>query len=114
MKDRLLEGLSELLVKQQEVTSAIAGEKAGLRPYLDQWEALAPPERETLRAGRPGEILASLEEVAQAIHARHQDWFGSDAGPTPGPGPSGAPASGDAPAGQPDLTQLINLYRAQQ
>ena len=108
MKNQLLEGLSELLTRQQAVTQAIAEEKAQLRPYLDQWEALTAGERERLRAGKPGEILEALETVAQAIQARHQDWFGADA----------APASADAgdagSAGQADLDQLINLYRSQQ
>jgi hypothetical protein len=124
MKNRILEGLADLLGRQQAVTVTIAREKAELRPYLDQWEALEPDERRKLREGKPGEIQEALETVAQAIQARHQEWFGSDAEPpgTAPPAGSGPAATGEAGTaadesgkGQAgDLSQLINLYRSLQ
>ena len=109
-----------MLARQQEIMGAIAKEKGELKPYLDQWEALQPEVRAKLRAGRPGEILEALETVAQGIQARHQEMFGADdpasatgAAPT---GASGKQAGGD-PAKtekQPDLSQMINIYRALQ
>ncbi|MDB5102527.1 MAG: hypothetical protein JWP91_216 [Fibrobacteres bacterium] len=107
-----------MLTRQQEILTAIAREKSALRPYLDQWEALKPEERTALRAGRPGEILESLESVAQTIQARHQEMFGADDPANPGPpgaqgAPAGSPQAKDA-AKEPDLSQMINIYRGLQ
>lgn len=124
MKNQGIDGLAALLARQQEVLAAIAAEKAGLRPFLDQWEGLPAAERARLRAGRPGDILDSLETVARAIQARHQEMFGADdaaaftdpAYPAaPGPQASASGGSGkDAPAQEPDLSQRINIYRGLQ
>ncbi len=93
--------------------SAIAREKAELRPYLDQWEVLKPEVRQAMRNGRAGEIQQELEKVAHAIQARHQEMFGADEVAST---QTGQPHSGHddkvpaAPA--PDLSQTINSYRA--
>ena len=103
VKSQGLEGLAAMLTRQQEIMAAIAREKGELRPYLDQWEALPANERALLRAGRPGEILDSLEAVAKGIQARHQAMFGGD------------DASGKGKEEPPrDLSQTINLYRGLQ
>ncbi|MDB6036127.1 MAG: hypothetical protein JWM16_6465 [Verrucomicrobiales bacterium] len=115
VKSQGLEGLAAMLARQQEIMGAIAKEKGELKPYLDQWEALQPEVRAKLRAGRPGEILEALETVAQGIQARHQEMFGAD-DPATAAGASGKQAGGD-PAKtekQPDLSQMINIYRALQ
>lgn len=104
MKSQGLEGLAAMLARQQEIMAAIAREKGELKPYLDQWEGLPPAERARLRAGRPGEILDSLEAVAKGIQARHQAMFGDD-------GTSAKPAKEEPPQ---DLSQMINLYRGLQ
>jgi hypothetical protein len=127
MKSQGLEGLTAMLTRQQEVMTAIAQEKSGLRPYLDQWEGLQAETRARLRAGRPGEILQALENVAQGIQARHAEMFGADeiagtgtrsAGPSAGVKPDGGKSGdGDASKDQaqaPDLSQMINIYRALQ
>ena len=105
VKSQGLEGLASMLARQQEIMAAIAREKGELRPYLDQWEGLAADERARLRAGRPGEILDSLEQVAKGIQSRHQAMFGGD--DTAG----GKSAQDEAPR---DLSQTINLYRGLQ
>ncbi len=126
MGSRSVEAITALAAGQQDVLAAIAGEKAGLKPYLDAWEKLEPGERERLRKGRAGEILDALEAVAKGIQARHQDWFGEDAaageskpapqaGGTPGTGGTtadgGARASGSAADPGGDIAQKINMYR---
>lgn len=105
VKSQGLEGLAAMLARQQEIMAAIAREKGELRPYLDQWEGLATDERARLRAGRPGEILDSLEQVANGIQSRHQAMFGAD------DTTAGKAAQDDAPR---DLSQTINLYRGLQ
>jgi hypothetical protein len=127
VKKQGLEGLAAMLSRQQEILASIAREKGELRPFLDQWEGLPAAERSRLRAGRPGEILESLESVAQTIQARHQDMFGGDAAPgippasgadpsAPGSGPQGGPGGGNPPAAgnEADLSQRINIYRGLQ
>lgn len=120
MKSQGLEGLSAMLVRQHEVMAAIAKEKSGLRPYLDQWEGLKPETRAQFRAGRAGEILSALEVVAQGIQARHAEMFGADeaaAASAPAasqPGQPSGDAAGKAAAETPDLSQMINIYRAMQ
>jgi hypothetical protein len=127
LKNQGIEGLSAMLSSQQEILGAIAREKAGLRPYLDEWEGLKPEDRAKLRAGRPGEILDALEAVAKGIQSRHQEMFGADdavgaaqGGATgPGsPGATGQESGGKDPAAksdaQPDLSQMIHLYRSMQ
>jgi hypothetical protein len=130
VKKQGLEGLAAMLTRQQEILASIAREKGELRPFLDQWEGLPAAERSRLRAGRPGEILESLESVAQTIQARHQDMFGGDpasglppasgapgAGASaPGSGPQGGPGGGNPPAAgnEADLSQRINIYRGLQ
>lgn len=105
VKSQGLEGLAAMLARQQEIMAAIAREKGELKPYLDQWEGLPAGERAKLRAGRPGEILDALEQVAKGIQARHQAMFGGDDA-------SGAkPATEEPPR---DLSQTINLYRGLQ
>jgi hypothetical protein len=113
VKSQGLEGLAAMLARQQEILAAIAGEKAELRPYLDQWEGLQADARAGMRAGRPGEILEALETVAQGIQARHQAMFGADdAGAQGAAGTGGQPQKPDAK--EPDLSQMINIYRAMQ
>jgi hypothetical protein len=126
LKNQGIEGLSAMLSRQQEILAAISSQKAELRPYLDQWEGLKPDDRAKLRAGRPGEILDALEAVAKGIQARHQEMFGADEamgaaqGGTAGqgnPGVTGQQGSADAAAKggvQPDLSQMIHLYRSMQ
>ncbi|MEO7424907.1 MAG: hypothetical protein ABI036_06960 [Fibrobacteria bacterium] len=123
MKSNGLEGLAAMLARQQDVMSAIALEKSGLRPYLDQWEGLQSEMRAQLRAGRPGEILQALETVAQGIQARHAEMFGADEmsglGNRSAPSAAGGakPADGGIakdPPSAPDLSQMINIYRAMQ
>ncbi len=104
VKSQGLEGLTAMLVRQQEIMAAIAREKGDLKPYLDQWEALPAPERANLRLGRPGEILDALEGVAKGIQARHQAMYGGDEGG----------ASGGKEEPPRDLSQTINLYRGLQ
>lgn len=104
MKNQGVEGLAALLQKQQAVYVDIASQTADIKPLLTRWEALPAEERERLRKGKAGEILAALETVAQAIQARHKEMFGGDAG-------AAEEKSGDAPA---DLSQKINLYRGLQ
>jgi hypothetical protein len=124
VKKQGLEGLAAMLSRQQEILASIAREKEELRPFLDQWEALPAAERSKLRAGRPGEILESLESVAQTIQARHQDMFGGDpaaglpaaSGPgtsAPGSTPQGG-AGAQAGGSEADLSQRINIYRGLQ
>lgn len=109
-----------MLAKQQEILSAIGREKAGLRPFLDQWEGLPAAERARMRKGRPGEILDALEAVANTIQARHQAMFGADdavpgSASSAGTGPSPSAGSGnDTSAQEPDLSQRINIYRGLQ
>ncbi|MBW8890414.1 MAG: hypothetical protein JF616_21900 [Fibrobacteres bacterium] len=105
VKSQGLEGLEALLARQGEIMAAIAREKGELKPYLDQWEGLPAPERARLRAGRPGEILDSLEGVAKGIQARHQAMFGDD---------GSAPAAEVKAEPPRDLSQMINLYRGLQ
>ena len=112
VKNQGLEGLAAMLERQQEIMAAIVREKGELRPFLDQWESLEKGERARLRAGRPGEILESLETVAKAIQARHQEMFGADE--TAGPASGGKPGAPMETEKQPDLSQMINLYRALQ
>jgi hypothetical protein len=121
MKSNGLEGLAAMLARQQDVMAAIALEKSGLRPYLDQWESLQTEMRAQLRAGRPGEILQALETVAQGIQARHAEMFGADemSGNRSAPSAAGGakPADGEMakdPPTAPDLSQMINIYRAMQ
>jgi hypothetical protein len=124
MKNQGVEGLAAMMASQQEVLADIAREKAGLRPYLDQWEALQPDQRSRLRLGKAGEILDALEGVAQGIAARHQDWFGADPGGVPAARPDAigaaakaadpASAGKESPAPGTDLSQTINIYRALQ
>lgn len=121
VKAQGLKGLTDMLTRQGEIMAAISAEKGGLRPYLDQWEKLDPEDRSRLRTGRPGEILAALETVANGIQARHQEMFGADEAAAAGPetavpgdtGKSGKPAGVDAEGGT-DLSQVINLYRSMQ
>jgi uncharacterized protein (DUF885 family) len=112
VKNQGLEGLAAMLARQQEIMVSIAMEKGELRPFLDQWEGLEQGERARLRAGRPGEILESLETVAKAIQARHQEMFGADETDPKGAG-AGGKSSKEAEK-QPDLSQMINIYRALQ
>ncbi|MDB5051123.1 MAG: hypothetical protein JWO30_4194 [Fibrobacteres bacterium] len=113
VKSQGLEGLTAMLARQQEILAAIAKEKGELRPFLDQWEGLQPEARAGLRAGRPGEILEALETVAQGIQARHQAMFGAeDAGAQAAPGQGGQPQQ--PAAKEPDLSQMINIYRSMQ
>ena len=114
VKNQVLEGLAGLMTRQGEILSAIAREKAELRPFLDQWEALRPEARERLRGGRAGEILLALENVAHAIQARHQDMFGADDGGIADPGKAQPGEAGQAAAQPADLSQTINIYRALQ
>ncbi|HKP95458.1 MAG TPA: hypothetical protein VJ385_06850 [Fibrobacteria bacterium] len=130
VKSQGLEGLTAMLTRQQEILAAIAREKGELRPYLDQWEAMRPEARAGMRSGRPGEILDALESVAQGIQARHQEMFGADepvagTGNAAGAAAQGAAAQGagaqgagkeaaQGPAKEPDLSQMINIYRALQ
>ena len=123
MKNQGIDGLAAMLARQQEILAAIALEKGGLRPFLDQWESLPAAERARLRAGRPGEILDALEAVAQAIQARHQEMFGADdarmgsapAARTSTTDSAAAGGSGqEAPSQEPDLSQRINIYRGLQ
>lgn len=123
VKKQGLEGLAAMLTRQQEILASIAREKGELRPFLDQWEGLPADDRSKLRAGRPGEILESLESVAQTIQARHQEMFGGDAAPgASGAGtPAGSIPQSGAGAGNPpaagneaDLSQRINIYRGLQ
>jgi hypothetical protein len=107
MKNQGVEGLAELLNRQQAVYVDIAGQMAEIKPLLNRWEALEAGERERLRQGKAGEILAELEKIAQAIQARHKDMFGGDA-------KSGEAGSGAAAAEPADLSQKINLYRGLQ
>ncbi len=111
VKNQILEGLSGLMTRQQDVMASISREKEALRPYLDQWEALKPEERQQLRNGRAGEILADLETVAKSIQAKHQEMFGGEDA-APGAGTEGG--AKDAPAKPADLSQTINIYRALQ
>lgn len=127
MKNQGMDGLAAMLARQQEILAAIALEKGGLRPFLDQWESLPAAERARLRQGRPGEILDALEGVAQTIQARHQEMFGADdadmgSAPAAGgsasdpaaPGVSGNVSGKAAQAQEPDLSQRINIYRGLQ
>lgn len=124
VKNQGLEGLAAMLARQQEIMADIARGKAELKPYLDQWEGLPADVRAKLRAGRPGEILEALETVAQGIQSRHQAMYGADEPvapdssgnvPAPGNGPAGAAGKAAADAEkQPDLSQMINIYRALQ
>jgi hypothetical protein len=114
MKNQGVEGLADLLQRQQAVYVDIAGQMAEIKPLLNEWEALQPAERERLRQGKPGEILAALEDVAQAIQKRHREMFGGEA-------PAAAAAEGGAQAADPaksegpvDISQRINLYRGLQ
>jgi hypothetical protein len=126
LKNQGIEGLTAMLGRQQEILAAIGRQKSELRPYLDQWEGLKAEDRAKLRAGRPGEILDALESVAKGIQARHQEMFGADE--TVGAAQGGSAAQGnagvtdqgdgakDAAKGdaQPDLSQMIHLYRSMQ
>lgn len=121
VKKQLLEGLSGLMTRQQEIMAAISKEKEGLRPYLDRWEALPPDERQQLRNGKAGEILGALEAVAKSIQSKHQEMFGGEdagasAGGSDGSGGSGGKSGqGAKEAAKPaDLSQTINIYRALQ
>ena len=111
-----LEGLTAMLSRQQEILASIAREKGGLKPYLDQWEALPAEERARLRAGRPGEILEALETVAQTIQSRHQQMFGAEDASMGSAGQTQPGAAGNASgaAAEPDLSQRIHLYRGLQ
>ncbi len=117
-----------MLVRQQEVMAGIAKEKDQLRPYLDQWEGLRADTRAQLRAGRAGEIMAALETVAEGIQARHAEMFGADESAVARGGSGGQAGAPNGPAGAkppggdgakpdpqaPDLSQMINIYRAMQ
>lgn len=104
-----VDGIAALMAGQQDVLMSIAREKAELKPYLDEWEKLAPEERGRLRQGKAGEILDALETVARGIQARHQDWFGEDPGTEKAKpaGEAGKPAAAEAQ----DISQKIKLYR---
>jgi hypothetical protein len=108
MKNQGVEGLADLLQKQQQVYVDIAGQMAEIKPLLNQWESLPAPEREKLRQGKAGEILAALEDVAQAIQKRHKEMFGGDA---EAPAADGAEKPAEGPV---DISQRINLYRGLQ
>ncbi len=112
VQNQAVESLTDLLAKQGDVMTAIAREKAELKPYLDQWESLDAGLKQELRAGKPGEILMALESIAQSIQARHQDMFGADDSAASGSGQKQGQATGSPPA--PDLAQTINIYRALQ
>ena len=113
MKSRGVEGLTELLARQQAVLSEIADRKAELKSYLDRWQALEPSERERLRQGKAGEILAAMDAVANAIQGRHQDWFGAEL-PAAGAAPAKDAGSADKGGEAGDLSQMINIYRGLQ
>jgi len=90
-----------------------ADRKAELKSYLDRWQALEPSERERLRQGKAGEILAAMDAVANAIQGRHQDWFGAEL-PAAGAAPAKDAGSADKGGEAGDLSQMINIYRGLQ
>ena len=94
VKSQVVDGLTEVLGKQNEVMTAITNEKSSLKPYLDQWELLDAKVREKLRSGKAGEILLALETVAHSIQAKHQEMFGGEENKSE------------------NLSQTINIYRA--
>jgi hypothetical protein len=104
MKNQGVEGLADLLQRQQAVYVDIAGQMAELKPLLTKWEGLRPEVREKLRQGKPGEILTALETVAQSIQGRHKEMFGGE----PGDKTAEKPDEGA------DLSQRLNLYRGLQ
>jgi len=94
VKSQVVDGLTEVLGKQNEVITAITNEKSSLKPYLDQWESLDAKVREKLRSGKAGEILLALETVAHSIQSKHQEMFGGEENKSE------------------NLSQTINIYRA--
>ncbi len=119
VKNNVLEGLSNLMLRQSAVLKSIGEEKADLKPYLDQWESLSKESRENLRQGRAGEILDLLEKVAHGIGAKHQAMFGGEGINENGSGLGGSAGNNgdkngevESDSAQNGLNQTINLYRA--